>query len=88
MKFRNTFLDQLAPYSPGEQPKTDSYIKLNTNENPFPPSKRVIKSLKKFDFNKLRKYPDPNSLKLKEVLAQKFNLSSDNFLLEMVQMRF
>ena len=52
MKFKNTFLDQLEPYSPGEQPKTKNYIKLNTNENPFPPSKHVINSFKKFDFNK------------------------------------
>ena len=88
MKFKNTFLDQLEPYSPGEQPKTKNYIKLNTNENPFPPSKHVINSLKKFDFNKLRKYPDPSSLMLKKYWAQKFNLSKDNFLLEMVQMRF
>ena len=78
MKFKNTFLDQLEPYSPGEQPKTKNYIKLNTNENPFPPSKHVINSLKKFDFNNIRKYPDPSSLKLKEVLGQKFNLSRDN----------
>ena len=69
MKFKNTFLDQLEPYRPGEQPKTKNYIKLNTNENPFPPSKHVINSLKKYDFNNLRKYPDPSSLNLKEVLG-------------------
>lgn len=79
MKFKNSFLDQLAPYSPGEQPKTKNYIKLNTNENPFPPSKLVINSLTKFDFNNLRKYPDPDSLKLKQSLGQKFNLPCDNF---------
>ena len=78
MKFNNSFLDQLEPYRPGEQPKNNNYIKLNTNENPFPPSKRVINSLTKFDFNKLRKYPDPDSRKLKQLLGKKFNLSCDN----------
>jgi histidinol-phosphate aminotransferase len=79
MKFKNPFLDQLSPYSPGEQPKTKNYIKLNTNENPFPPSKKVINALEKFDFNELRKYPDPDSTKLKELLGQKFSLHVDNF---------
>ena len=73
MKFNNSYLDQLEPYSPGEQPRNKNYIKLNTNENPFPPSQRVIKSLTKFDFNKLRKYPDPHTSKLKEVLGKKRN---------------
>lgn len=78
MKFNNSFLDQLEPYSPGEQPRNKNYIKLNTNENPFPPSQRVINSLTKFDFNKLRKYPDPDTSKLKEVLGKKFNLLDEN----------
>ena len=59
----------LVPYVPGEQPKVQDLIKLNTNENPYPPSPRVIESINDFDKRRLRLYPDPNSDVLKFALA-------------------
>lgn len=49
---------KVEPYVPGEQPQ-NKVIKLNTNENPYPPSKRVTKALEEMDTDRLRLYPDP-----------------------------
>lgn len=49
---------KVEPYTPGEQPKTDNVIKLNTNENPFPPSPMVEKVIKEYNEDALRLYPD------------------------------
>ena len=63
-------VDRLHPYVPGEQPKDPSIIKLNTNENPYPPSPAVTQSLlRDFDLASLRKYPDPVALELREAIA-------------------
>ena len=50
---------KVVPYTPGEQPKVRDLIKLNTNENPYPPSQKVMKALKALDAEALRRYPDP-----------------------------
>jgi histidinol-phosphate aminotransferase len=68
----------IQPYIPGEQPKDRQYIKLNTNENPYPPSERVIQAMKKAANENLRLYPDPECYELREVLANHFNLGIDN----------
>ena len=52
-------LKNLTPYVPGEQPRDRRYIKLNTNENPYPPSPAVADYLKTVDVENLRRYPDP-----------------------------
>lgn len=67
----------LVPYVPGEQPKDQSYIKLNTNENPYPPSPAVIAAIQAAAGDDLRLYPDPTSEKLREAVAQYYNLSSN-----------
>ena len=52
----------LAGYTPGEQPRDDIFIKLNTNENPYPPSPRVIDAIRAIlQGDRLRKYPDPSA---------------------------
>ena len=52
-------MKRLRPYVPGEQPQDRRYLKLNTNENPYPPSPRIKEFLKNFDIEKLRLYSDP-----------------------------
>lgn len=60
---------RLTPYVPGEQPKLDKLVKLNTNENPYGPSPRVLEALRAEAADSLRLYPDPNSDKLREAIA-------------------
>ena len=71
------FLDKLRkidPYVPGEQPKTDNIIKLNANENPYPPAPGVTEVLRTFDAAKLAIYPDANAKALKTAIAERFDL--------------
>jgi histidinol-phosphate aminotransferase len=65
---------KLEPYVPGEQPKTQNIIKLNTNENPYSPSPRVLEALKKEAASTIRLYPDPNCDQLKIAVAECNNL--------------
>jgi len=65
---------RVTPYTPGEQPKNPDKIKLNTNENPYPPSPRVLEALKNFDYNNLKLYPDTNSTVLVNELAKYYNI--------------
>ena len=60
----------LTPYVPGEQPKCRSVVKLNTNENPYPPSPQVRKVLDGYDLDRLRRYPDPVFTELRELIAR------------------
>ncbi len=62
-------VQELNAYTPGEQPRDTAVIKLNTNENPYPPSPKVRESLVNFDTNRLRLYPDPVFVKLRERIA-------------------
>ena len=50
---------KVVPYVPGEQPKGDRLIKLNTNENPYPPAPGVAEALKHMDIDRFRKYQEP-----------------------------
>ena len=59
----------LDPYTPGEQPQDQQYIKLNTNENPYPPSPRIANVLRNYGIDNLRRYPDPESIDLIKSLA-------------------
>ena len=62
-------IQALDAYTPGEQPKDAGIVKLNTNENPYPPSPKVAEALRAFDPARLRLYPDPVSAALRERLA-------------------
>jgi len=78
MNFLTKKAKELIPYIPGEQPKDGKYIKLNTNENPYPPSPKAINSIKSANFDNLRLYPDPESTNLRKEYAQLLGLQSDN----------
>lgn len=74
-------LRTIEPYVPGEQPNLPDMVKLNTNENPYPPSPKVVETLKNFDCDSLRLYPDPNSQVLADALAKRYGLQSDQVFL-------
>lgn len=69
-QFWSKVVHELTPYIPGEQPKLDNLIKLNTNENPYGPSPKVLEALQAEVTDSLRLYPDPNSDKLKAAIAE------------------
>ena len=76
-KFINQKYAGLEAYTPGEQPKDMKYIKLNTNESPFPPSEGVLKAVEE-NADKLNLYPDPVCKKLKNKLAELYGVKSEN----------
>ena len=65
----------VVPYTPGEQPKMKNIIKLNTNENPYPPSKEVDKVIREMDTDLFRKYPDPTVGALVNAIANRYGVS-------------
>lgn len=69
-RFINTKYARMEAYTPGEQPSDMQYIKLNTNESPFPPSEGVLKALDRYAVSKLNLYPDPTCVGLKDTLAE------------------
>lgn len=71
-------LRDVEPYVPGEQSKNKNIVKLNANENPYPPSPMVKKSLESFDLSELKKYPNANATELKQALADYYNVGIEN----------
>ena len=69
---------KVVPYVPGEQPKDNDVIKLNTNENPYPPSPSVLDALAKVDNNSFRKYPNPDVTDLVQAIADYHHFKKDN----------
>lgn len=67
---------KVTPYTPGEQPKVDNVVKLNTNESPYPPSPMVEKVLKDMNKDRLRLYPDPDATELVETIADYYQVNS------------
>ena len=65
---------ELSPYVPGEQPRLDNLVKLNTNENPYGPSPKVLEAIRRDTTDTLRLYPDPNATALKEAIANEHHL--------------
>ena len=72
------YVREVTPYTPGEQPGGADVIKLNTNENPYPPCDGVARALKEFDCEALRRYPDPAVSKLRGAIASYHNLDMGN----------
>jgi histidinol-phosphate aminotransferase len=81
MKYGRELLKDVHGYVPGEQPKGGPIIKLNTNENPYPPSPQVTELFAKFDPEWLRKYPDPVSLQFRELCAARYGCDSADWVL-------
>lgn len=75
-KYWSAFVKDLVPYVPGEQPKREQLIKLNTNENPYGPSPLALQAMQAELNDNLRLYPDPNAEQLKQTLADYYGLSS------------
>ncbi len=76
-KFWSQVVRELEPYVPGEQPQIDGLIKLNTNESPYPPSPKVINVINHDAIDRLRLYPDPNSKRLKNTIANYYNVTAE-----------
>ncbi|QKI88725.1 histidinol-phosphate transaminase [Thiomicrorhabdus xiamenensis] len=76
-QYWSQLVHSLTPYVPGEQPKVDNLIKLNTNENPYPPSPMVLAAINEQTNEKLRLYPDPNSDLLKQAIADYHGMQTD-----------
>lgn len=68
---------RVAPYVPGEQPKGEKLVKLNTNENPYPPSPGVRQALAQMDCDWFRKYPDPAATVLIQALSKTYKVDED-----------
>ena len=69
---------RLAPYTPGEQPQDQQYVKLNTNESPFPPSPKVLEALSQAEISKLNLYSDPTCGQLVKAIAKRYGLQPEN----------
>ena len=77
-RFLSLEAQRLAPYTPGEQPRDQQYIKLNTNESPFPPSPKVLDVLSRAEAEKLCLYSDPACGALNAAIAGRYGLSEEN----------
>lgn len=69
-----SYVRKVVPYTPGEQPQVTDVVKLNTNENPYPPSPSVRAILEDFEYSKMRLYPDPDSSVLVKAIAERYNV--------------
>jgi histidinol-phosphate aminotransferase len=75
-RFWSPVVHGLSPYVPGEQPKLDGIVKLNTNENPYPPSPRVLAAIAAAT-DRLRLYPDPRASALRETIAARYDVAPE-----------
>ena len=76
-RFWTTTVSDLTPYVPGEQPASQSLLKLNTNEHALPPSEAVMTAIRVCHAEQLRRYPDPTAKGLREAIAQTESLTTD-----------
>lgn len=73
-RYWSPLVGELSPYTPGEQPKIDKLVKLNTNENPYGPSPKVLEAIKQATTESLRLYPNPDSDQLKQTIADYYDI--------------
>lgn len=76
-RYWSPLVHNLQPYTPGEQPKSANLTKLNTNENPYPPSPKVMAALQQVSGDALKLYPDPGSDDLRQVIGEYYHLNKD-----------
>ena len=76
--YLNPSIEAMTAYIPGEQPRDKAYIKLNTNENPYPPAPSVVAAMNAGEVEDLRLYSDPTAKVLKEKLAELYGLKPGN----------
>ena len=79
-KFLTEKYKKLKPYTPGEQPKEKKYVKLNTNESPFPPSENAVKRARE-EAERLMLYSDPECREVGEMLAKSLGVDYSNVIL-------
>ena len=79
-KYLSNTLQAVTPYTPGEQPQDQKYIKLNTNESPYPPSPAVLDAVSRAEVEKLRLYSDPACADLLQTAAKHFGLQPDQIM--------
>ena len=77
MSYFRADIEAMEGYTPGEQPKGRTLVKLNTNENPFPPSPKVVEAIRNYPFEELRKYPTPFSDPVRDAAAKVYGLSKN-----------
>lgn len=80
-RFLSKRYSKIEPYTPGEQPKTQNLIKLNTNESPFPPSPKVIQALNNEEVSKLNLYSDPDTKEVIDAIAKTLGVKSSQILM-------
>ncbi|MCL2801550.1 MAG: aminotransferase class I/II-fold pyridoxal phosphate-dependent enzyme [Treponema sp.] len=73
-EYWNERTKNISPYVPGEQPRDRQFVKLNTNENPYPPSPKVIEAIKNAANKNLRLYPDPECTQFREAVAARYGV--------------
>lgn len=76
MRFVREILKDVAGYVPGEQPKFPNIVKLNTNENPYPPSPKAVEAMRGVTSEALRRYPDPLALELRTAAARRYGFDN------------
>lgn len=81
MNYIRPLLDAVAGYVPGEQLNRPDIIKLNTNENPYPPSPQVLRALREADGEMLRKYPDPLAREFRRACADRYGYPDESWII-------
>jgi histidinol-phosphate aminotransferase len=81
MSYGRELLKDVDGYVPGEQPQGARLIKLNTNENPYPPSPRVLEALRAVDPERLRKYPDPLASRFRQICAARYGYPDESWVI-------
>lgn len=81
MKYQRAILKDVTGYVPGEQPRMANIIKLNTNENPYPPSPRVLEALRALPGDALRRYPDPMAVAFRSICTERYGYSGPEWVI-------